>query len=289
MRRGIYLLPNLFTTANIICGTLACVFSINDALRLANYKDVLKPYELSAWLILLAGVLDLFDGLVARVTRSTTRFGVEYDSLADLISFGIAPAFLLYLVVLREYEKFGWLFALIYVVCGAIRLARFNTQTGTSVAKNFVGLPIPAAAGVLASYVLFSMWGEWHIVESGVVFNKVMGWYEQRITYFNQVVLPIVMVGLSALMVSVIEYPSFKKLFTRGQIPFILFVLFSIMLILVILTPVAITSFAITLFYLLYGPIMLLFKRGAKQMQSIRKKNELKQITIDVPKEGRNR
>ncbi len=264
-------LPAIMTTANLACGVLSCVFALNDALRLEGYKDVLSPFAASAWLIVAAVVFDALDGLVARKTKSESRFGIEYDSLADVVSFGMAPALLLYVAVLRlpEYGRFGWLFVLMYVVCGAIRLARFNTMAANgSTGKFFLGLPIPAAAGLLTSYVLFSMWGEWHVVDQGAVFNKMMGWYQQRITYVNRVILPLGMALVSLLMVSTIEYPKVHQVAVKGRVPFPVFVVSSLILVLFALAPLPVGSFFMFVTYVGWGLVNTVFQRGAQHVKT---------------------
>jgi CDP-diacylglycerol--serine O-phosphatidyltransferase len=142
MKKSIYLLPNIFTTGNLLCGFSSIVASING------------HYLQAAIAILIAVGLDYLDGKVARLTNSASAFGLEYDSLADLLSFGMAPGLLLYAWMLRSFGPFGWLAAFLFVICGALRLARFNVQAMGVQKFTFTGLPIPAAAGVLASMVL---------------------------------------------------------------------------------------------------------------------------------------
>jgi CDP-diacylglycerol--serine O-phosphatidyltransferase len=178
--KGIYILPNLFTSLNLFLGFFAIILSIEGNFRLA------------ATLIIIAGLCDGLDGKIARATRTTSRFGVEYDSLADLVSFGIAPALMFYLWVLTPLGRLGWLAGFLFAVCGALRLARFNTQAGSSHNDFFSGLPIPAAAGTLATMILFC---------------QRLGLTESVPPVFF--LLPLY--GLSFLMVSTIRYHSFKK------------------------------------------------------------------------------
>jgi CDP-diacylglycerol--serine O-phosphatidyltransferase len=140
--RGIFLLPSLLTTGNLFGGFLALVFTVH------------QRYFEATLAIFVAMVMDALDGRVARLMRATSQFGVEYDSLADVISFGVAPAFLLYTFALRDLGRPAWFGAFLFVVCGALRLARFNVQTAVTDRRYFVGLPIPAAAGLVASTVL---------------------------------------------------------------------------------------------------------------------------------------
>jgi CDP-diacylglycerol--serine O-phosphatidyltransferase len=140
-RRGIYLLPTLFTVGNIFCGYWSLIHTYRGAL------------ELGAVLIIIAAVLDGLDGRIARLTGTTSDFGVEFDSLADMVSFGVAPALLAYKWALEPLGRTGWLVAFLFVVCAATRLARFNLQVSTADRRFFVGLPTPSAAGALACVV----------------------------------------------------------------------------------------------------------------------------------------
>ena len=149
-RKAIFLLPNLFTASNLIFGFLSIILAFNDALALKLGQEAQQlPFVWSARLILIAIFMDMMDGRVARATGATSRFGVEFDSLADLVSFGMAPAILIYATVLR-YLPFWYGVApvALYVVCAAVRLARFNVQAGVEEKDKFMGLPSPAAAGL---------------------------------------------------------------------------------------------------------------------------------------------
>jgi CDP-diacylglycerol--serine O-phosphatidyltransferase len=141
-QRGIYLLPSLLTTGNLVCGFLALLLTAN-----ARYTE-------ASLAIFVAMVMDLLDGRVARLMKATSQFGVEFDSLADVVSFCVAPAFLLYAFALRDLGRPAWFGAFLFVICGALRLARFNVQTATVDRRFFVGLSTPAAAGIVASAVL---------------------------------------------------------------------------------------------------------------------------------------
>jgi CDP-diacylglycerol--serine O-phosphatidyltransferase len=141
-RRGMFLLPSLLTTGNLACGFLALLLT-------ANHR-----YPEAALAIFAAMVLDLLDGRVARLMKVTTQFGLEFDSLADVISFCVAPAFLLYTFGLQDLARPAWFGAFLFVICGALRLARFNVQTGSVDRRFFIGLSTPAAAGIVASSVL---------------------------------------------------------------------------------------------------------------------------------------
>lgn len=140
--RGIYILPNLITSGSLFAGFYSIAATYNG------------QFEKAAMAIIAGVVLDGLDGRVARMTRTTTRFGVEYDSLADLVSFGVAPAFLVYGWALSQFGRWGWLAAFLFLICGALRLARFNVQINTVEKGQFNGLPIPAAATFVASIIL---------------------------------------------------------------------------------------------------------------------------------------
>lgn len=191
--RKVYVLPNLFTSASLFCGVFAIlnVFNVAESGEVEPYR-----YELSCWLILISAVLDFFDGWVARMTRTESAFGVQFDSLSDLVAFGVAPAVLIYTRLIEmENRHAAEVIAALFVVCGALRLARYNVQKSRIEKTSFTGLPIPAAAGAVVSSFLFFQWldPEW---SAKFVLN----------------VLPPMMVILSYLMVSTISYPSLKQL-----------------------------------------------------------------------------
>jgi CDP-diacylglycerol--serine O-phosphatidyltransferase len=195
LRQGIYLIPALFTLGNMGLGFFALV------------KTTVHEFSAAATAVIVAHVLDVMDGRVARWTRTDSKFGVELDSLADWISFGIAPAFMMYELVLRENRLWGFPVALLFVICGGLRLARFNLKAhmGENKTPHFVGLPIPAAGGMLAIFALL-----YDILELGtpvrtlkVVMNQVPAFYD---------FVPAIMFLLSLLMVSEVRYSSFKQL-----------------------------------------------------------------------------
>ncbi len=202
-RLKIYFLPNLLTAGNLFCGFVALT-KIVEADPLAD--NYVSQIYLALIFILFACVCDLFDGRVARWGGAESPFGREFDSLADLISFGAAPAFLVHRIVLRdvwpEHPEIGWFIASIYLICGAFRLARFNVlclQQGGS-GREFVGFPIPSAAALVASLTLFMMWVE----------DKDFARGKWRF------LLPVLMLFLSWMMVSHVRYPSFKSLDLRA-------------------------------------------------------------------------
>lgn len=226
--RGIYLLPNLFTTAALFCGFYAIVSSING------------KFEIAAIAIFVAMVLDGIDGRVARLTNTESDFGAEFDSLADMVSFGLAPALIIYLWTLSSLGKIGWLVSFVYVACAALRLARFNTQASHSDKSYFQGLASPAAAAIVAG-----------LIWNGEVFQE----------YFSMPVLQILalVVTLFAglLMVSNVRYHSFKGINWRSKVPFVTILMLVFVLVFVSAAPSEIL-FAIFFFYALSGPVLTL-------------------------------
>lgn len=203
----IYVLPNLMTAGNLLCGFMAILHIVG------RFQPDLAGNERYHWaigFILVACLFDLLDGRLARVSGQSSDFGREFDSLADIVSFGIAPALLVHDIVLGEFERnlggLGWMISCGYLVCGAMRLARFNclaaaaAEEGTN-SKSFRGCPIPAAAGVIVSLTLFLLWMDGS--------NREVGRWKYA--------LPALMVLLSYLMVSSIEYPSFKSINLRTR------------------------------------------------------------------------
>ena len=199
----IYFLPNLLTGGNLFCGFVALTKIVQWDVNSGNYRDI----KVALFFILLACIFDLFDGRVARMGGAESPFGREFDSLADIISFGVAPAFLVYRIVLKDvfikHPEIGWFIASIYLLCGAFRLARFNclaAMAGTGGGKEFLGFPIPAAAGLVSSLTLFMIW-----------------WDEKEFAQANwRFVLPVILLFLSGMMVSEVKYPTFKKLDLRA-------------------------------------------------------------------------
>ena len=206
-RLKIYFLPNLMTAGNLFCGFVALtkIVAVSDEdLANGNFAKI----KLALFYILFACIFDLLDGRLARMGGHDSPFGREFDSLADIISFGVAPAFLLHRIVLKDvflpqHTEVGWFIASIYLICGAFRLARFNclaAQAGSGGGREFLGFPIPAAAGMVASLTLFMMW-----------------WNEKEFAKGNwRYLLPVIMLFLSWMMVSEVKYPTFKKLDLRA-------------------------------------------------------------------------
>ncbi len=222
--RGVFLLPNLITTASLFAGFYAIVAAIDGRFLAA------------AWAIFIALVLDGLDGRIARITHSTSGFGVQYDSLADLVSFGVAPALLVYLWALRglPYKQFGWVAAFLFVVCGALRLARFNVQTGSMDPRYFNGLPIPAAAMVIATAIAF--------------YYQIGEWAPEKHVY-----ILVAIYFLSFLMVSNIKFFSFKKVELFRRHPFQTLVA-AVLLFVMVATAPEIMGFPLMVIYVASGP-----------------------------------
>jgi len=223
MRKGIYILPNLFTTGNLFCGFWAIISVFQE------------KFFYGAIAILLASVFDVLDGKVARLSGATSKFGVQYDSLADLVSFGIAPAVLAFSWALRPYGRFGWLAAFLFVVCGALRLARFNVMSASGEVKYFKGLPIPAAAMMIALTILLYL----RLIETGWV---------------KDIVILVMIYILAFLMVSNIRYFSVKELDLAKRKPFSIFIFVILSMIVIVMEPV-IVLFAFVLAYVCSGPV----------------------------------
>ena len=223
MRKGIYVLPNLFTTGNLFCGFWAIISVFQE------------KFFYAAVAILLASAFDFLDGKVARLSGATSKFGVQYDSLADLVSFGIAPALLAFSWALRPYGKFGWLAAFLFVVCGALRLARFNVQSTSGEVKYFKGLPIPMAAMMIALTILLYI----RLIETDWV---------------KDIVILVMIYVLAFLMVSNIRYFSFKELDLAKRKPFSIFIFVILSMIVIVMEPV-IVLFGFVLLYVFSGPV----------------------------------
>ncbi len=244
MRKGIYILPNLITLLSMFAGFYSIIASLNF------------DYERAAWAILIASVFDVLDGWVARMTHTTTRFGIEIDSLSDVISFGVAPAVLAYTWTLSSFGKLGWLGAFFLVACSALRLARFNVQMGGAEKKHFTGLPTPAAALMIATTVVA---------------------YEEVIDILEQVGLEWMadLVGkdywvlgmtflLAGLMVSSITYHSLKEASLKQRRPFGILVGIAAFLAFVAYHP-ALVLFFVSLTYVASGLAEALYRQLKKR------------------------
>lgn len=222
-RKGIYLLPNLLTTAGLFSGFYAVVMSMNN------------HFESAAIAIFVAMIFDGLDGRVARMTNTQSDFGAEYDSMADMVSFGMAPALVAYNFGLAELGKIGWLAAFVYVAGAALRLARFNTQIGVADNRFFQGLASPAAAALVAGMVWVSVDYEIDGNEYGIVVAIVTG-----------------IAGL--LMVSNFKYNSFKELDFHGKVPFVAILVIMLVFIVVATAP-SLVLFIVFLLYAVAGPV----------------------------------
>ncbi|HEV2695051.1 MAG TPA: CDP-diacylglycerol--serine O-phosphatidyltransferase [Verrucomicrobiae bacterium] len=245
----IYFLPNLLTAGNLFCGFVALTQIVEAKLTPDMMGHVnWMPIKVALAFILLACIFDLFDGRVARMGGHESPFGREFDSLADLVSFGVAPAFLVHRVVLHnalpdEYASLGWFIASIYLICGAFRLARFNCLSAMNLpgaGKDFLGFPIPSAAGLVASLTLFII----KLQDN----EKDLGKWGY--------LLPVVLIFLSAMMVSEVKYPSFKSLGLRSTTTFLKVIVGALLVGLLIVLGEKILYYVLPLLftcYLLYG------------------------------------
>ena len=222
-KRGIYLLPNLFTTAALFSGFYAVLSAIDGS------------FEKAAIAVFVAMVLDGLDGRVARMTKTQTQFGAEYDSLSDMVAFGLAPGVVMYLWALQPLGKWGWLAAFIYVVGAALRLARFNTKIETADKAWFHGLPSPSAAAIVAGSI-------WAAIECEIAPDVV------RIP----VAVLTTLAGLA--MVSNLRYYSFKEIDSHGKIPFMVLVAVSLAIAVIITAP-PLVLFGLFFIYALSGPV----------------------------------
>jgi len=232
-RQGIYLLPNLFTTAALFAGFYAVIAAMRG------------DFESAPIAILFALVFDGLDGRIARLTNTSSKFGAEYDSLSDMVSFGVAPALVMFSWALGDLGKFGWSAAFIYVACAALRLARFNTQIDTADKNYFTGLASPAAACVIVSTV-------W-------VCND-LGWVGENLPYEVSLLMAILTAGVGFLMIANFPYYSFKGIDFRGRVPFVVMIAVVLVFGLVTVDPPRILMLAF-LAYAASGPVMQVVKR----------------------------
>lgn len=237
-RRGIYLLPNLLTTAALFSGFYAIVAAMKGR------------FDEAAYGIFIAMIFDGLDGRVARLTNTESAFGVEYDSLADMISFGAAPALVVYCWALMDIGKFGWLAGFLFAAMGALRLARFNTQAANADKGYFQGLPIPAAAAVLASLV-------WLCTEYGITPHR---W---------SLIVAALMICLGLLMVSNIRYHSLKKVDFKGKVPFVALLAVVLLFMAISVHPPTVLFLGFTA-YVFSGPLLTLW--SIRQKRRLRKR-----------------
>jgi CDP-diacylglycerol--serine O-phosphatidyltransferase len=262
-KKGIYLLPNLFTTGALFAGYYSIIASING------------DFSIAAIAVFIAGLLDGLDGRVARLTNTQSAFGEQYDSLSDLVSFGLAPSLLMYNWSLHSLAqihpimgKIGWLVAFIYAVSGALRLARFNVQIGTIDKAYFQGLPSPAAAGFVCSFV-------WVAVDHDFTGESL-----------QFVSLAVTLLG-GLLMVTRFRYYSFKTLPFKESVPFVWILLLVMVFVLLTLAPAKVL-FSVSLIYAISGVFMTLYslkkKRQKKQESSIQNQDSEDNTKIDQDK-----
>jgi CDP-diacylglycerol--serine O-phosphatidyltransferase len=223
IKRGIYILPNLITAASLFAGFYSLVATLH------------KDYNTAAIAIFISAICDGLDGKVARLTGSTSKFGVEFDSLADLVAFGVTPAFLMYAWALEPFGRLGWVAAFLFLVCAALRLARFNVQVDTVESKRFIGLPTPASACMVAATVMLFYHLNWPS------------------SYRKFAILGLIYL-LAFLNVSDFKYNSFKDpAFIKRQ-PFG-FLLLAVVLLIVVAAEPVVMIFSILLLYILSGPV----------------------------------
>lgn len=254
----IYLLPNLMTAGNLFCGFAASLKIVESAMVYAAagenamaIADASQQIHYAIWLILASCIFDLLDGRLARLGGHESPFGREFDSLADIVSFGVAPALMVYKIVLYQFPRTGWIIAAVYLVCGALRLARFNCLAAANSAaanREFTGFPIPAAAGLIASLTLFMLFLDEHERSPGA----------------GKWVLPPLMLFLAWMMFSKFKYPSFKGLSWRStrSIPKFIGIL---LVVVVTVLNFEWMPFILFLTYLLYGFLRPFLSREMKR------------------------
>ncbi|MCK5881336.1 MAG: CDP-diacylglycerol--serine O-phosphatidyltransferase, partial [Sinobacterium sp.] len=230
-KKGVYLLPNLFTTAALFSGFYAVIASMQGR------------YEAAAIAIFVAMILDITDGRVARMLNAQSKFGAEYDSLSDMISFGMAPAVAMFCWALNDsLGKVGWVVAFVYVAAAALRLARFNTQPESTDKRYFTGLASPAAAAALAAV----MW-----------VSHDLGWVGENLPSFMPYVVAVLTVGAGILMVSNLRYPSFKGINFKARVPLAVIVAVIAVFAVVGMDPPKVLLFLVSA-YILSGFVLLL-------------------------------
>ncbi len=241
-RRGIYLLPNLFTTAGLFAGFYAIVAAMSD------------HFEAAALAIFVGMVMDGIDGRIARLTHTTSAFGVEYDSLSDMVCFGLAPSLIVFEWALRSmieqgwvWSKLGWLAAFVYTAGAALRLARFNTQAGKADKRYFQGLPSPSAAAVLAGLI-------WFCEDNGLDGSDM--W----------VIGAVLAAAMGALMVSNVRYYSFKQIDFKNRVPFFTLIMLVLLFVIVSSDPPSVLFFGF-LIYAFSGPVVTLYQIRQRRRQ----------------------
>lgn len=238
-RKGIYILPSLFTTANLFAGFYAIVQAMQG------------NFEYAAIAIFSAMILDAIDGRVARLTHTESEFGTQYDSLVDMVSFGLAPALVMYAWALSGLGRLGWLAAFVYAAGAGLRLARFNIQVGTVDKRYFRGLPSPAAAALVVGFI-------WVLNSSGIPGREI------------SVVALAVTVIAGGLMVSNVRYRSFKDLDLRGRVPFVAIFVLPLVIVLIVQDPPHVLLFA-SASYAVSGPIGWLLRLRRSEKRTVEK------------------
>ncbi len=234
IKRGIYILPSILTSLSLFCG----FYSLTASLK--------GDFVNASWAIIFAAIFDATDGRLARLTHTVSRFGEHYDSLVDMISFGVAPALLLFTWSLHPYGRWGWLAAFLYIICVALRLARFNVQSSSIENRFFQGLPSPPAAFMVAITVIF--------------LNSL------GIAEFVSVIMPLVACLLALLMVSTLRYHSFKDFDFRKKRPFSVLVSLVLLLIILLGEPEIMLFFG-AFIYVISGPAEYLVKIRKKRVE----------------------
>lgn len=235
IKKGVYILPNLLTSASLMAGFYGIVSVWNE-----NFLN-------AAYAIIISAIFDMLDGRIARMMGAASRFGVEYDSLADLVAFGVAPSLLIYVWALKPYGRLGWIAAFLFLICGALRLARFNVQINTVESRKFNGLPIPGAALVIASAVIF--------------YYELAGEGQTLKEYF----VLLLTFALAFLMVSSIKYHSFKDIDPIKRKPFSALTI-AVFVFILIIAKHEVFLFLIFFGYAMSGPLLYLNekrKRGS--------------------------
>ena len=227
--KSLYILPNLVTTGNLFCGFYSLVLTMDG------------HFVRAAWMIVFASVFDLLDGRVARLAKAESSFGVQYDSLCDLVSFGVAPAILMYQWAFTGYGRLGWLVAFFFTACGAFRLARFNVTAEESPKDEFSGLPIPMASGIVTTFVLFTL-------ENDQIPHDL-----------RPVISLVLIIGMALLMVLTVRFPSFKEINWKSRAAFPYFLLVFGLLVLILIRP-EVTLFFGLLTYVILGLLTSLLK-----------------------------
>lgn len=248
-RRGIYLLPNLLTLGALFAGFYAVIAGMSG-----NFNE-------AGWAILIAGILDGLDGRIARLTNTQSAFGAEFDSLSDMVSFGVAPALIMFSWAFEQLGNVGWAASFIYMSCAALRLARFNVQLGTVDKRFFVGLASPLAAALVTFF-------PWVAFKYGVQVTPLVAYLAAILTVFT---------GL--LMISNYRYYSFKELHFKGTVPYMVFVFVVVLLVVIAQNPHEVLL-TMAIIYAASGPLWWLYRRQFKPSQPEAGQNQAGKVTV---------